>query len=117
MFRQEDSEQGGASRHPVALPRRPRRFPRCSVVRTGPERTASVRVHRGGEVFVLGFGPYVGPTFEYDEEEKLDELRARLAAAVAAVRGPSRAGRLPSERPHRSCALRETTAPPVTPSA
>ncbi|MFF2622101.1 hypothetical protein [Oerskovia jenensis] len=55
-----------------------------------PERTASVRVHRGGEVFVLGFGPYAGPTFEYDEEEKPDELRARLATAVAAVRGPSR---------------------------
>ncbi|GAA3230180.1 hypothetical protein GCM10010488_35730 [Oerskovia jenensis] len=55
-----------------------------------PERTASVRVHRGGEVFVLVFGPYLGPTFAYVEEDKPDELRARLATAVAAVRGPSR---------------------------
>jgi hypothetical protein len=54
------------------------------------ERAASVRVHRGGEVFVLVFGTYVGATFEYDEEEKAVALRERLAAAVAAVRGPSR---------------------------
>ncbi len=55
-----------------------------------PERVARVLVHRGEEVFVLLFGSHVGVTFEYEQDEKPDEFRDRLATAVAAVRGPSR---------------------------
>jgi hypothetical protein len=55
-----------------------------------PERVARVLVHHGEEVFVLLFGSRAGVTFEYEQDEKPNELRDRLATAVAAVRGPSR---------------------------
>ncbi|WP_251153287.1 hypothetical protein [Cellulosimicrobium sp. Marseille-Q4280] len=55
-----------------------------------PERVASLLVHRGEEVFVVELGTYLGVTFEYDEDEKPNELRDRLATAVSALRGPSR---------------------------
>ncbi|MFB7887609.1 hypothetical protein ACIOWF_00310 [Cellulosimicrobium cellulans] len=55
-----------------------------------PERVARVLVHHGEEVFALQFGSHVGVTFAYQQDEKPDELRDRIATAVATVRGPSR---------------------------
>ena len=55
-----------------------------------PERVARVGIRPGEEVFSVELGPYRGVTFEYDDAEKPDEARERIATAVSAVRGPSR---------------------------
>jgi hypothetical protein len=55
-----------------------------------PERTATVRVFAGAEVFILEFAGHESADFAYDDKDRPETLQERIDLAAAATLGPSR---------------------------
>ncbi|HQZ00986.1 MAG TPA: hypothetical protein PLQ63_13385 [Propionicimonas sp.] len=55
-----------------------------------PERTATVRVFAGAEVFFFEFAGHDSVDFAYDDEERPEALQERIDLAAAATLGPTR---------------------------
>ena len=55
-----------------------------------PERTATVRVFAGAEVFILEFAGYDSTDFAYDDGDRPETLQERIDLAAAVTFGPTR---------------------------